>query len=152
MPHTPDNTYTYVAWAVLNRIAREAARFIERQEELLERSILSVLKCEFVPVTRAEVTILSYLPIYFLPSLVESRIGRNVICWVGRLLNDGTAAAWWTSSVLLRKIYSSLWRKKNRGHARVTFFFASFCYKPCPFQALSATRVSDAKFKSVHDF
>ena len=136
MPHTPDNTYTYVAWAVLNRIAREAARFIERQEELLERSILSVLKCEFVPVTRAEVTILSYLPIYFLPSLVESRIGRNVICWVGRLLND-TAAAWWTSSVLLRKIYSSLWRKKNRGHARVTFFLLLFAvnlvlFKLCP--------------------
>ena len=73
MPHTPDNTYTYVAWAVLNRIAREAARFIERQEELLERSILSVLKCEFVPVTRAKLTtqLLTYLPTYLFFAVIS---------------------------------------------------------------------------------
>ena len=81
MPHTPDNTYTYVAWAVLNRIAREAARFIERQEELLERSILSVLKCEFVPVTRAKLTtqLLTYLPTYLFFAVI-SRIKDRQKC------------------------------------------------------------------------
>ena len=74
------------------------------------------------------------LPIYFLPSLVESRRGRNVICWVGRYLNDVllSTPTWWTSSVLLCKISSCVGKRKPR--PCVTFFnFFSFCYKTLSF-------------------
>ena len=86
------------------------------------------------------------LPIYFLPSLVESRRGRNVICWVGRYLNDVllSTPTWWTSSVLLCKISSCVGKRKPRPCVTFFPFFFLFATKPCPFQDLSA-RVSCAK-------
>ena len=117
------NPSTIVNYREINRQNREAARFIERQE----RSILSVLKSEFVPATNKQ----QFTYLFF---AVISRIKDRQKCDI--LGGAAFKRHYYMMNIISYTLQKSrIVKEKPRPGRKLLFFHLFFCGKSCPFHA-----------------